>query len=71
MSMSTSMTTAMPEFDEVWRWDGWTTESDQSNGGAIGSGGSVILVGSQGVVAEANEDFVAVKLSASGELLWT
>ncbi|CAN0511657.1 unnamed protein product [Ectocarpus sp. 12 AP-2014] len=77
------MSVATPEFDEVWRWDGWTTLDDHANDGAVDSDGNVVLVGSQGYVAAEytiddtfedaySGDFAAVKLDgASGEVLWT
>lgn len=76
------MSMVAPEFDEVWRWDGWTTADETLFGGAVDSDGNVILVGSQGwafeedflddtFIEETAGDFAAVKLSSSGEELWT
>ncbi|CAM9101066.1 unnamed protein product [Ectocarpus sp. 6 AP-2014] len=77
------MSAGTPEFDEVWRWDGWTTLDDHANDGAVDSDGNVVLVGSQGYAAVEDTiddtfvdaysgDFAAVKLEgASGEVLWT
>eukprot|EP00752_Nemacystus_decipiens_P014994 g13351.t1 len=77
------MSGVAPEFDQVWRYGGWTTTADEiANDGAVDSDGSVILVGSQGRVFEQDElddtfvdetsgDFAAVKLSSSGEVMWT
>lgn len=77
------MSATAPEFDEVWRWDGWTTIDDTANGGAVDLDGNLVLVGSQGgesvsdpyddtFVEEIAGDFAAVKLhGASGEVLWT
>ncbi|CAM9614843.1 unnamed protein product [Ectocarpus sp. 13 AM-2016] len=77
------MSVATPEFDEVWRWDGWTTLDDHANDGTVDSDGNVVLVGSQGYAAAEDlvddtfedaysGDFAAVKLDgASGEVLWT
>lgn len=72
------------EFDEVWRWDGWTTADESINDGAVDLDGNLILVGSQGSTSVSanpyddtfNEvtagDFAAVKLDGtSGEELWT
>lgn len=71
------------EFDEVWRWDGWTTANDISSGGAVDEDGNVVLVGSQGTITMSyNPDddtftdattgnFAAVKLDGtSGKALW-
>ncbi|CBJ29523.1 hypothetical protein Esi_0149_0082 [Ectocarpus siliculosus] len=77
------MSAAFPEFDEVWRWDGWTTLDEHTNDGAVDLDGNVVLVGSQGYAAAEDllddtfvdaysGDFAAVKLEgASGEVLWT
>ncbi|CAM9101347.1 unnamed protein product [Ectocarpus sp. 6 AP-2014] len=77
------MSAGTPEFDEVWRWDGWTTLDEHTNDGAVDLGGNVVLVGTQGYAAAEytiddtfedaySGDFAAVKLEgASGEVLWT
>ena len=76
------MSMAAPEFDELWRWAGWTTANESANGGAVDSDGNVIMVGVKGIEIEYNDDtttfndaesgdFAAVKLSSSGEVLWT
>ncbi|CAB1110486.1 unnamed protein product [Ectocarpus sp. CCAP 1310/34] len=77
------MSVATPEFDEVWRWDGWTTSDETLTHGAVDSDGDVVLVGTQGYAAAEDlvddtfvdaysGDFAAVKLEgASGEVLWT
>lgn len=41
-----------PEFDEVWRWDGWTTFNESLSGGAVDSEGNVVLAGTQGFQSE-------------------
>lgn len=71
-------------FNEVWRWDGWTTadETATCSDGAVDSDGNVVMVGYAGVVASTDRyddtfqdaesgDFAAVKLSSSGEVVWT
>lgn len=75
------MSVTAPEFDEVWQWDGWTTFDESPYNGAVDSDGNIIMVGSQGREVEYYDDttfvnaesgdFAAVKLSSSGEVLWT
>lgn len=78
------MSAIEPEFDEIWRWDGWTTSDDFAYDGAVDLDGNVILVGSQGTTTVSSNpyddtftdvtsgDFAAVKLDGtSGEVLWT
>ena len=76
------MSVVAPEFDQAWRWDGWTTADESAYDGAVDSDGNVVLVGAQGrafeedlfddtFVEEYAGDFAAVKLSSSGEMLWT
>ncbi|CAM9594564.1 unnamed protein product [Ectocarpus sp. 13 AM-2016] len=77
------MSGVVPGFDEVWRWDGWTTSDEILTHGAVDSNGDVVLVGTQGyssvedILDDTFEDtysgdFAAVKLDgASGDLLWT
>lgn len=76
------MSVAAPEFDNLWRWDGWTTADETANEGAVDSEGNLIMVGSTGFESETDPyddtfadaesgDFAAVKLSSSGEVVWT
>ncbi|CAN0261359.1 unnamed protein product, partial [Hapterophycus canaliculatus] len=74
---------AAPAFDEVWRWDGWTTLDESTRSGAVDLEGNIILVGSQSFEAVSYDpdddtfidafsgDFATVKLNSDGEQLWT
>lgn len=77
------MSVAAPEFNELWRWDGWSTVDETAGKGVVDLDGNVIIVGSRGLEAESispyddtfsdaeSGDFAAVKLSSSGEVVWT
>ncbi|CAN0300311.1 unnamed protein product, partial [Scytosiphon promiscuus] len=72
-----------PAFNEVWRWDGWTTSDESLNDGAIDTEGNIILVGSSSFYSvpsgayddtfndAVSGDFTAIKLDGDGEVLWT
>ncbi|CAM9663524.1 unnamed protein product, partial [Scytosiphon promiscuus] len=72
-----------PVFNELWRWNGWTTSHESLGDGAIDSEGNIILVGSSNLytvpngayddtfVDEVSGDFTAIKLDGDGEVLWT
>lgn len=80
---ATNVGSIAPEFDEVWRWDGWTTLDEQVEDGAVDADGNIVLVETQGYATEEDYlddtfedalsgDFAAVKLDgASGAVLWS
>ena len=77
------MTTVAPVFSESWRYAGWTSFQESAAGGAVDSGGNLVLCGkSNGLsfsisrdssyTSTVSADFSAVKLQeATGEPLWT